>query len=102
VAVVLAASARERDLGTKGARARAKRDAVKQVALYLGNTPAVCRASYIDPRVFDRFDGGLTVGGVFERLPDDPADWPEGQGPIEEAVLDLLDRRESPAIERVG
>jgi DNA topoisomerase IB len=100
-AVVLAASARERDLGTKGVRARAKRDAVKQVAHYLGNTPAVCRASYIDPRIFDRFDGGLTVGGVFERLPDDPAGWPEVQGPIEKAVLDLIDRRESPAIERV-
>jgi DNA topoisomerase-1 len=100
-AVVLAASARERDLGTKGSRARAKRDAVKQVARYLGNTPAVCRASYIDPRVFDRFDGGLTVGGVFERLPEDPAGWPQVQGPIEKAVLDLIDRRESPAIERV-
>jgi DNA topoisomerase IB len=101
-AVVLAASARERDLSTKGARARAKRDAVKEVARYLGNTPAVCRASYIDPRVFDRFDGGLTVGGVFEQLPEDPADWPEVQGPIEKAVLDLIDRRESsPAIERV-
>ena len=100
-AVVLAASARERDVTTKGGRARAKRDAVKQVARYLGNTPAVCRASYIDPRVFDRFDGGLTVGGVFEHLPDDPVDWPEVQGPIEEAVLDLIDRRESPAIERV-
>jgi DNA topoisomerase-1 len=101
-AVVLAASARERDLSTKGGRARAKRDAVKQVAPYLGNTPAVCRASYIDPRIFDRFDGGLTVGGVFERLPENPADWPEVQGPIEKAVLDLIDRRESPAIERVS
>jgi DNA topoisomerase IB len=100
-AVVLAGSAREREMTTKGARNRAKRDAVKQVARYLGNTPAVCRASYIDPRVFDRFDGGLTVGGVFERLPDDPADWPEIQRPIEKAVLDLIDRRESPAIERV-
>src|SRR5215207_7050119 len=100
-AVVLAASARERDMSTKGGRNRAKRDAVKQVARYLGNTPAVCRASYIDPRVFDRLDGGLTVGGVFERLPEDPADWPEIQRPIEEAVLDLIDRRESPAIERV-
>jgi DNA topoisomerase IB len=100
-AVVLAASARERDLTTKGGRNRAKRDAVNEVSRYLGNTPAVCRASYIDPRVFDRFDGGLTVGGVFERLPDDPADWPEIQRPIEEAVLDLIDRRESPAIERV-
>jgi DNA topoisomerase I len=101
-AVVLAASARERDLGTKGGRARAKRDAVRVVARYLGNTPAVCRASYIDPRVFDRFDGGLTVGGVFERLPDDPADWPEIQRPIEEAVLDLIDRRDSPSLERVS
>jgi DNA topoisomerase-1 len=100
-AVVLAASARERDLTTRGGRQRAKRDAVKQVARYLGNTPAVCRDSYIDPRIFDRFDGGLTVGGVFEQLPEDPADWPEVQGPIEEAVLDLIDRRESPAIERV-
>jgi DNA topoisomerase I len=101
-AVVLAASARERDLETKGGRARVKRDAVREVARYLGNTAAVCRASYIDPRVFDRFDGGLTIGGVFERLPDDPADWPEIQRPIEEAVLVLIDRRESPAIERVG
>jgi hypothetical protein len=41
------------------------------------------------------------VGGVFDRLPEDAADWPEVQGPIEEAVLDLIDRRESPAIERV-
>ena len=101
-AVVLAASARERDMSTKGGRNRAKRDAVKQVSEYLGNTPAVCRASYIDPRVFDRFDGGLTIGGVLDRLPGDPADWPEIQRPIEEAVLDLIDRRESPAIERVG
>ena len=100
--MVLAASARERDPTTKSGRNRVKRDAVREVARYLGNTPAVCRASYIDPRVFDRFDGGLTVGGVFERLPDDPADWPEIQRPIEEAVLDLIDRRESPAVERVA
>jgi DNA topoisomerase IB len=62
-AIILAAIARERDIGTEGGRARAKRDVVRRVAQYLGNTPAVCRASYIDPRVFDRFDGGLTIGG---------------------------------------
>jgi DNA topoisomerase I len=100
-AVVMAAAARERDVSTKSGRARVKREAVRTVARYLGNTPAVCRASYIDPRVFDRLDGGLTVGGVFERLPEDPADWPEIQGPIEEAVLDLIDRRESAALERL-
>ncbi|HET8592580.1 MAG TPA: DNA topoisomerase IB, partial [Solirubrobacterales bacterium] len=65
-AVLLAAEARERDVVTKAARNRAKRAAVRRTAQFLGNTPAVCRASYIDPRVFDRFDGGLTVGGVFE------------------------------------
>ena len=101
-AVALAAYARERDVDTKAARTRAKNLAIKQVARFLGNTPAVCRASYIDPRVLDRFDGGLSIGGVFDRLPDDPSEWPEVQGPIENAVLDLLERRESSAaLERV-
>jgi DNA topoisomerase I len=27
----------------------------------LGNTPAVCRASYIDPRVLDRYRDGTTI-----------------------------------------
>ena len=101
-AVALAAYAREREVETKAARTRAKNLAVKQVASFLGNTPAVCRASYIDPRVLDRFDGGLTIGGVLDRLPEDPSEWPEVQGPIERAVLDLLEPRESSAtLERI-
>jgi DNA topoisomerase I len=100
-AVVLASYAREREPATSAARKRAQRFAVNQVARFLGNTPAVCRSAYIDPRVFDRFDGGLTIGGVFERLPEDPAEWPDVQGPIERAVLDLIARRESTAIERI-
>ena len=43
------------------ARKRAKTRAVKEVARYLANTPAVARASYIDPRVFDRYDAGVTI-----------------------------------------
>ena len=35
--------------------------AVKTVATALGNTPAVCRRSYIDPRVFDRYRDGGTI-----------------------------------------
>ena len=35
--------------------------AVKQVSEALGNTPAVCRASYIDPRVLDRYRDGVTI-----------------------------------------
>ena len=43
--------------GSKTGRKRAISRAVKEVSYYLGNTPAVCRASYIDPRVFDRLPG---------------------------------------------
>ena len=53
-AVALAPSA-EAAPATKTARKRAIKRAIDEVARYLGNTPAVCRASYIDPRVFDRF-----------------------------------------------
>ena len=53
---------------TKTARKRAIKRAVKEVAGYLGNTPAVCRASYIDPRVFDAFDAGLTIRPALERV----------------------------------
>ena len=87
---------------SKTARKRAKTRAVKEVAHYLGNTPAVCRASYIDPRVFDRFDSGLTIGGVLEDVAE-TNDLDSLHGPVEEAVLDLIDaHEESPAIERVA
>ncbi|HJW59684.1 MAG TPA: DNA topoisomerase IB, partial [Actinomycetota bacterium] len=79
---------------------RAITRSVKEVALYLGNTPAVCRASYIDPRVFDRYRSGLTIAGVLDQLgqagePGEPAH----QGPIEEAVLDLIEEKHGPAPE---
>jgi DNA topoisomerase I len=75
---------------SKSARTRAKSRAVKEVSRYLGNTPAVCRASYIDPRVFDRFDGGVTIGGALPELAEDTAAWPDVQRVVEEAVLELI------------
>jgi DNA topoisomerase-1 len=39
----------------RAAREREVKQAIKTVATYLGNRPAVCRASYVDPRVIDRF-----------------------------------------------
>src|SRR3954452_12134016 len=88
---------------SKTARNRAKTRAIKEVARYLGDTPAVCRASYIDTRVFDRFDGGLTIGGVLPELAENTVSWPDVQGAVEEAVLDLLARDEaSDALERVA
>jgi DNA topoisomerase-1 len=98
-AVALAVSAPAH--GTKTARKRAKTRAIKEVARYLGNTPAVARGSYIDPRVFDRFDGGLTIAGVLPELAEEVEAWPDLHGAIEEGVLDLLERdTDSDAVER--
>jgi DNA topoisomerase I len=99
-AVALAASGYASTSST--ARKRAIARSVKEVAHYLGNTPAVCRASYIDPRVFDRYLSGWTIslesigeGMEFGDL--------STQGPIEEAVVDLIeDRRTSSALEKIA
>jgi DNA topoisomerase I len=90
--------------GTKTSRERAVTRAVKEVAHYLGNTPAVCRASYIDPRVFDAYRGGLVIGRpLHEALDSDDGRLPIHHRKLEEAVLDLINERESSrAIERVA
>jgi DNA topoisomerase IB len=76
---------------TKAAIARV----VKETARYLGNTPAVCRASYIDPRVFDAYRGGLVLDrAALERAVDQGAELAIHHREIEEAVLDLLNERE--------
>ena len=74
---------------TQTGRKRAISRAVKEVAHYLGNTPAVARASYIDPRVFDRYRDGRTIGGALNLVGAD-GDATAIQGPVEEAVLDLI------------
>jgi DNA topoisomerase-1 len=73
------------------ARKRAVSRAVTEVADYLGNTPAVCRSSYIDPRVIDLYDDGVTVARSLERLGDGAAfGQPATHGQVEAAVLRLL------------
>jgi DNA topoisomerase I len=101
-AVTLAVSASA--ASSKTAQKRAMTYAVKTVAHYLGNTPAVARASYIDPRVFDRYRSGWTISGAIEALGEGvDLGAPSTQGAIEAAVLELLaDNRESDAMEKVG
>ena len=90
--------------GSKTGRKRAITRAIKEVAYYLGNTPAVCRASYIDPRVFDAYEGGLIIGKPLHSAAEvDEGELPIHQRAIEAAVLDLLNERESSrALERVA
>jgi DNA topoisomerase I len=57
-AVELAGEQRPR---SDAAAKRAIKRAVDRVSEALGNTPAVCRASYIDPRVLDRYRDGVTI-----------------------------------------
>lgn len=56
-----AALAGEEEPASEAAAKRTVNRAVKTVAVALGNTPAVCRRSYIDPRVFDRYRDGETI-----------------------------------------
>jgi len=76
---------------SRTAKRRAINEAVKQVAVYLSNTPAVCRSSYIDPRVLDRFDSGETIRRAINRELNgtDPGEFPDRER-IERAVLRLL------------
>jgi DNA topoisomerase IB len=77
---------------TAAARKRAINHAVKGVALFLGNTPAVCRRSYIDPRVLDRFRDGETIAPRLGRsVSADEAFDPRDQRRNELAVLRLIE-----------
>jgi DNA topoisomerase IB len=72
-------------------RRRAISAAVTDVAEALGNTPAVCRRSYIDPRVIDAFHAGVTIAPTLERLDVSALPELELQEAIEAAVLDLIE-----------
>lgn len=104
VLAAVAVSVSGEALGSEAAEKRAVVRACKEVAYYLGNTPAVARDSYIDPRVFDCYEQGWTIRGALEALGKD-AEFgiPSYQGRIEEAVIDLLaDRKDADDLERVS
>ena len=76
------------------ARKRAVARVVTEVAGYLGNTPAVARSSYIDPRVIALYEEGVTIAPVLASLGEgrefgDVAT----KGRAERAVLKLITSR---------
>jgi DNA topoisomerase I len=82
---------------SRAGRHRAEVKAVATVAEHLGNTPAVSRSAYVDPRVIEHFEEGDTISGRMGHRPDleklDPRR-AHGRGEaraVEEALLDLLD-----------
>ncbi|QMV20713.1 DNA topoisomerase IB [Streptomyces sp. SCUT-3] len=88
-AVALAVSAPA--AGSEASRRRAVARAVREVSEYLGNTPAVCRASYIDPRVVELYEEGVTIAPALHRPGEQGAfGVPATQGAVEEAVRRML------------
>jgi DNA topoisomerase-1 len=71
---------------TQTSRRRAVTRVIKEVAHHLGNTPAVARASYIDPRVIDRYLDGVTIRPETIDVGETAI-----QGDVEAAVIDLIE-----------
>ena len=85
-----AALAGEEKPASEAAAKRTINRAVKTVAAALGNTPAVCRRSYIDPRVFDRYRDGETID-VGRRAAAEGQMSERTRQRIERQVLDLIE-----------
>ena len=91
---LLAASALA-EIGTGETETEIKKNlinAVKQVAEELGNTPAVCRSSYIHPAVLDAYSAGITIGEFTPRKTRRIKGKQDRLEPEEEALLKLLKR----------
>lgn len=67
------------------ARRKAVRAGYLEVSEALGNTPAVCKASYVDPRVVDLFHDGTVIALPPRKRSDDAL-----RSALEKEVLDLL------------
>ena len=84
-----AALAGEPKPASEAAAKRTVARAVKTVSEALGNTPAVCRRSYIDPRVFDRYRDGETID-LGQRAAESGTMSERTRAKIEKAVLELV------------
>ncbi|GAA1478087.1 DNA topoisomerase IB [Nocardioides aestuarii] len=72
---------------TKASRKRAVSAAMREVSEFLGNTPTLARTSYVDPRVVDLYEEGVTIATA-ARKQYDTVD--QRQAALERAVLRLL------------
>lgn len=64
--------------------------AIKETAAQLGNTPAVCRSSYIWPSVVTSFEKGAVIGSYFARPEELVVAGGKRRADFERALLELL------------
>lgn len=74
------------DAGTT-TRKRAVAAVMREVADFLGNTPALARSAYVDPRVVDAYQEGRTIEAAVRRRHRDPD---RRRDALERATLRLL------------
>jgi len=72
---------------SKTARAKTVRKAIVGASELLGNTPTVCRSSYVDPRVIDLYEADVTIAPALEKL---PRDEDAARDHVDRAVVELL------------
>jgi DNA topoisomerase I len=77
---------------SRAARRKKVVAAIRNTATILGNTPAVCRRSYIYPSVLDDFERGRTIERNFETV-EQLIDRRRGLHAAEREVLKLLKRK---------
>ncbi|MEO5663862.1 MAG: DNA topoisomerase IB [Nocardioides sp.] len=87
VLAALALAETEEPGKTKASRKRAESGAMKEVADFLGNTPALARSAYVDPRVIEAYESGSTITNAARRS-FETSD--ERQAALERATLKLL------------
>ena len=75
---------------TRPQRKRKVVAAIKETAAQLGNTPAVCRASYIDPGVLSNFERGRVVREYFQTVEELLRHRGLGHHAAEKALLTML------------
>jgi DNA topoisomerase-1 len=83
--LMAAVLARESVPASRRGRDRAVRSGYVEVSEALGNTPAVCKASYVDPRVVELYHDGTVIGLPPTKRSDDAM-----RTALEREVLDLL------------
>lgn len=79
--------------GNKRARQKALVAAIKEAAEHLGNTPAVCRSSYINPSVLASFENGRVVKHYFKAVEELVERKIHGLHPSEKSLLKLLEEK---------
>ena len=77
-------------VASSSAQTRAIARAYREVSGYLGNTPAICRRSYVDPNVVELFEQGVTISRDLDRLGSASSSGLATHGAVEKAVVRML------------